>query len=281
MTERTDAPLRRLRAARGRWVDLHVTVSKLPDGRIRVQSTHTDQRGQVVQRFQVTWSDPARESTEYGHGLSIVHDVKDHIFHGLGFTPLTEIQTIVQTYSGRELAGGESGRVEGGDYVNAIREHVFHELFGAAGRPLVYDMSEMSQTGLLELHAPSATAAEAERAFFAMCAICEGIMLPQLLEVYRSSETLRRLQASPRDQPALVEELLGEIAWSDPRRMLVRLDALLDYERRVRAYVDDELAAVSREIRDRVARHVEQEGLQRFGPIFDVRGYLLGEEGAA
>jgi hypothetical protein len=263
-----------LRRPRSRWVDMHVSVSGLQDGKLTVQAVHTDWRGQVVARFRTVWDEPEKLNTEYGHGLSIIHDAKDHIFYGIHFTPLTEIQTIVQSYYGRDLSGGRIQRAAKGEYITAIREQIFHELFAPEGRPLVYDRE--GQRGLIDIFAPQTSQEEQEEAFFHLSTIAEQCMLPAFQEAYPRNTPLRELQASTRDQPELIAELLPGLRWADRPNLLLRLDENMGFETRLRAYIDDELAELSRGIRDRIRVYAQEHRLtERFGRIFETGDYLL------
>jgi hypothetical protein len=81
-----------LRRPRRAWVDLEVRVEA---GRA-VRSHYTSHGGELLRVY-------FSQGSELASGLSIVHDIKDHILYGLSFTPLAEIQTVVQQHVGREL----------------------------------------------------------------------------------------------------------------------------------------------------------------------------------
>ncbi|MEM6991350.1 MAG: hypothetical protein AAF721_12650 [Myxococcota bacterium] len=238
-----------------------------------VRSNYRDAAGASVASFETRWEDPARARSEYGWGISLVHDVKDHIFYGLNFTPLTEIQTIVQTYCGRVLSGGGTGKVEGGDYVTAILRHVYAELFAPQGRPLVY--SADGQTGLVDAEVPGADDATRRRIMVQMFDLVKRVMLPPIEALYRRNAHARALQASIRDQAALVRALLGGIVWSDREALTLRLADNYGFQRSLRAYVRPELAQITCEIREAIATTVEQYGLLEFGAIFRYEDYLL------
>ena len=248
-----------LRRERPAFIDLDVRV----DGAV-VRSRYLDRAGDELQSFTTAWADPSEPRSEYMWGLSIVHDVKDHALYGIGFTPLTEIQTIVQTYSGR-----------GGDYVAAIRAHIAHEMFAFGGRPLVYDPA--GQRGLFELFAPDASPVERRRAYAAMLHVAEQIMLPELLAIYDANPAALALQTSIRAQPALQAALLANVVWCDRTQLLMRLTDNPGFASRVRAYIDPELAAASARIAREVATYAAAHDLARFGRIFETRGHLLSE----
>ncbi len=258
-----------LRAPQEHFIDVECSVS----GDRWVRSVYRDASGARVANFETQWQDPSRSRSEYGWGLSLVHDVKDHIQYGLNFTPLTEIQTIVQTYCGRVLSGGGTGSVADGDYVTAILRHVYAELFAPQGRPLVY--SADGQTGLVDSEVPDADDATRQRIMVHMFDLVKRVMLPPVEALYRDNASARALQASIRDQDALVEELLDGIAWSDRKALTLRLEDNYGFHRSLRAYIRPELAAMTREIRSAVAETVEQYGLLEFGAIFRYEDYML------
>ncbi len=271
-----EAPGGYLRRPRERWVDIEVQVEADAAGRVRTSSRHTSHQGEVLQSFSTVWDDPAALKTEYAWGLSLVHDTKDHIFYGLGLTPLTEIQTIVQTYYGRDVARGTTNVSPEGDSQGRIREHVFHELFGLKGRPLIYDPSAEAQQGTLARYAPDADGPAREEAYEHLVTLCEEVMLPPLQSLYSSSEPVRLLQASARDQPALVEELLAGLNWADRPNLLLRLSDNIGFHTRIRAYVDEALSELTAGISRGLAAYAETHGLVRkFGQVFDTTGYLL------
>lgn len=272
MTSQRDS-LAFLQRERPRWVDIEVEVgSPQANGAMSVRSTHTTWTGRR-RAFSITWPDPHRLDTEYGYGLSFLHDIKDHTLYGLNITDLTEFQTIVQTYYGREVAGGRSGRAPDHDFKNRILQALVDELHGPRG-PRVYGPLE---TGLFDLEAPIASEAARQAAFGHMAHVCLAIMMPVLAEVYARNETVRRLQASTRDQPLLVDTFLPGIKWHSKEDRLMRLIDNAGARLSARAYIDDDLAAVSARLADRIREHVAENAdlLAGFGSIFDTRDYLL------
>lgn len=262
-----------LRTPTARWVDMVVTITHSDDG-VEVEARHTRNSGVEAAHFRTRWDSLDKANTEYGHGLSVIHDAKDHVFYGLGFTPLTEIQTIVQTYYGRPHSGGRISDSAPGDELDVIREHIYYELYAPDGRPLVYSQDE--QLGTLELYAPAVDDEQKEDAFVHLCTIAEEIMLPPLRAMYQANKPLCTLQASTREQPELVATFLSAINWCDRERLLMRLRDNLAVTIENRAYVNDDLARIARDISADITAYADAHGLvEQFGKIFDTTGYTL------
>ncbi|MGE3286150.1 MAG: hypothetical protein AB7J32_08610 [Pseudonocardia sp.] len=269
--EARERAVRFLRRPRERWVDLLVTSHRRAVG-TEVRSTHRLDGRLLLQEFATCWARDDVPKTEFGHGMSVIHDAKDHYLYGLGITPLTEFQTIVQTYLGRELAGGSANRARDGDWAGRIQLAIYEEMFGPRG-PRVYGAA---QDGLLDQFAPDGSRAQRATAFEHMVHICLGIMLPRLRELYLSHDAARVLQASTLDQPELVEACLPGVVWADRDRLLMTLRDNADLRIETRAYVDDDLWHVTRSIGSAVREHVAQHpDLHRFGRIFSTDGYSL------
>jgi hypothetical protein len=194
--------------------------------------------------------------------------VKDHYLYGLDITPLTEFQTIVQTYYGRALLHSPNPVR---DSVEIMREAISDELFGPRGGR-VYDPS---QDGLLNTYIPKASSATRDHVWRHMCFICESIMLPILDDVYRTNSPLLQLQARTINQPALVDHFLPNITWADRERRLFSLTDNIGWSVRHRAYIDDGLHSITQRICLQIANHVEKNGLQEFGAIFDTSNYYV------
>lgn len=260
---------------RREWIDIDVSVNTVPgrDG-INVTSTHRSKGGKLLQEFSICWPAPSELNTEYGYGLSVVHDVKDHYFYGLGITTLTEFQTIVQTYYGREVSGGYQNRAPQGNYISRVQRAIHNELFGPRG-PRVYGPLE---TGLLDLHAIQASQSDRLLAYHHMTHICLDIMLPPLMRTYNKNHLVRQLQASTLDQPKLVDAFLSDVCWADEAARLLRLCDNVGLRIFSRAYVDEELAKMTAQIRDQICAYAKRENLlQLYGPIFNTNGYCVLE----
>jgi hypothetical protein len=254
---------------RALWREVYVTVSREADGApFRVCSLHRTPDGTVSNAFSIEWAiDSPR--TEYEHGMSVIHDIKDHYFYGLGITPLSEFQTIVQTYFGRVLiAGSRQGRERG---LDTIREAISDELFGPRGAR-VYDPS---QRGLLETYLPNASTPVRDATWIHMRYICEEIMLPALEEIYKRDFVLLSLQAPIISQPELVEYFLPNLRWDNEGLRTLRLAANIGWTVTNRAYTHEGLLAVTQTIQREISGYVRAKGLEECGAIFDVTGYAI------
>jgi hypothetical protein len=242
-----------LRRPRRAWVDLEVRVEA---GRA-VRSHYTTPGGELLRVY-------FSQGSELASGLSIVHDIKDHILYGLSFTPLAEIQTVVQQHVGRELN-------EAGD--EGLGRHIFMELFAPGGGLRVYEAA--GEAGMLDVFLPGASGVERQMVFAHMLTLAEQVMRPALRRLYLKHEPARRLQIGVRDQPALVRELLAGVKWCDRRRLLLRLADNAGFATRVRAFIDPELAEVSAGIAREIDRYVARHRLAAYGRLFDTEDYLL------
>jgi hypothetical protein len=234
-------------------VDLEVRVE---DGRA-VRSHYRSPGGELIRVY-------FSQGSEFGSGLSIVHDIKDHILYGLSFTPLAEIQTVVQQHVGHEMNEAS---------VDGLGRHVFMELFAPGGGMRVYDSG--GDAGMLDVFLPGASGIERQLVFAHMLNLAEHVMRPALRRLYLKHESARRLQIGVRDQPALVRELLAGVKWCDRRRLLLRLADNAGFVTRVRAFIDAELAAVSAGIAREIDRYVAQHRLAAYGRLFETQDYLL------
>lgn len=239
---------------------------------VEVSSTHTDARGAHLGTFGIVWAHGTALATEYNWGLSVFHDVKDHRLYGLGITPLTEVQTLVQTLYGRACAASGGRPPDPATWRPALFRAINNELFGPRG-PRVYDPRAR---GLLAEHCPNAGADERQRALASMWLIATKLMLPPLAALYAAHDAARALQVPLRRQSTVVRQVLAGVTWADEERMLLRLTDNIGLNRTVRARVDPELAAVTRSIRDEVHHYVDTQGLHRsYGPVFDCTDYAL------
>jgi len=260
-----------LLAPRARWVDLAIDVSEIAErtNYAAVTSRHTLFSGRLYRQFEICWTNNHVPSSEYGNGLSVVHDIKDHYLYGLGITNLTEFQTIVQTYFGRDVV---SGSFKGLGYAAKIRQAIRDELFGPRGSR-VYDPNAK---GLVEQYYPHLDQETRAQSVEHLEHICLKIMLPEIAAIYETKAEVLRLQASTLDQPEVVDHYLGGVTWCDSSRRLMMLKDNLGLSVRTRAYVDEDLAAMSRRIRDKIEYYVLDRGLERIAKkLVDTRGYLL------
>ncbi len=254
------------------WVDIEVNIALVAPEKARINSIHTLPDGRRYRHFQAEWIDLDLINTEYGHGISLIHDLKDHYFYGLGITDLTELQTIVQTYYGREVSGGEAGVAENGDYKSRIKAAIHDELVGPRG-PRVYDPEARA---LLDIYAADASDGSRLECEQHMQHVCLAIMLPHLEKVYAEENLLRQLQASTRDQPQLIEHFEPQIVWLDEKSRLMRLRDNVNLKLNARAYVNEKLAAMSESIRNQIRDYAKANDLlNRYGKIFDTKGYLI------
>lgn len=258
---------------RARWIAIDASILPADGGGAVVASRHRLHTGHQLQQFSIRWPDLNRVDTEYGLGLSVIHDVKDHYFYGLGITHLTEFQTIVQTYFGRTVAEGEHNLVDGGDYRGAIEDAIRAELLGPRG-PRVYGPEER---GLLEVFCPGISAADRTEAEQHMRAICFDLIMPRVEAAYKQSAPLRWLQASTLDQPALVDAYLKRVVWRDRERRLMSVGDNMNLRVNVRAFIDEGLAAMTSAIAREIEEYGRIYGLDRFGPVFSIKGYVVGE----
>jgi hypothetical protein len=254
------------------WVDIFVQINQGEEQKIQVDSSHISMSGKLLCSFSSSCQDPERLNTEYGHGLSLIHDLKDHYFYGLGITNLSEFQTIVQTYYGREISGGTSGRAKNMDFIGRIDRAIRDELFGPRG-PRVYSQTAI---GLLDLYAPKASVIERKKVYMHMAHICFEIILPYLENIYFEFPLARNLQASTRDQNKLVDTFLSPLKWEDKENLLMRLIDNVGVKIHVRAYVDEKLAAMSLAIYKAIYDYVDANDLNsKYDKIFDTENYLL------
>lgn len=240
---------------------------------IQVRSTHArpeeSNSSRMVVGFETNWKKPTGLNSEYGHGISLVHDVKDHYLFGLGITPLTEMQTIVQTYVGRALAEGTATP----DAVNLVRVAIRDEMLGPRG-PRVYGPLE---TGLLDLHCRAMSGRDRELGVHHMDALCLKVMLPRIVDVLAKHGDLLHLQRSTRAQPELIDRLLPSLKWACIKDRLLRLEDNIGYRRTVRVRPDPRLESMTSGIRTQIDEYVEEHNLDKYGPIFSTRGYCFEE----
>jgi hypothetical protein len=263
-----------LTKVRGRFVDITASITALAEGAVEVRSRHVAPDGAQYRNFSIVWSNPEQAASEYSCGLSIVHDVKDHYFYGLGITNLTEFQTIVQTYYGREVAGGCANLADSGGWKQRIERAVHDEFYGPRGSR-VYDPSAR---GLLDIYCPYADDAERAVLYEHMLRICLDIMLPEIRMTYAAMPAVRSLQASTLDRPALVDYYLGRVNWCDRSRRHLRLTENTGLTIVARAYIDDDLSAMSQRIYQAIRAYVRQNDLNSRAPrLFSTAGYLIAK----
>jgi hypothetical protein len=218
-----------------RWVDIEVVVSPPRGDNVEVRSTHVYQ-DRPARVLGCTWSDLDGLNTEYGHGLSVVHDTKDHYVWGLDISQMAEFQVICQIQLGRALLSGRS------NWRALARESILKELraelFGPR-QPRVYDPQVVALLGT------SPAAAELERAVHAFCF---EIAAPRLEAAFKAAPALLQLQRSVRDTPEVARHFLKQIHWTDEAAQLMRLRDNLDIRLVHRAYVNDTAAEISRSI---------------------------------
>ncbi len=251
---------------RSAWIDIQVSVLPVSNG-FRVDSVHRDARGNVMREFQIDWPGVHKIGSEYACGISLIHDVKDHIFYGLGITDLTEFQTIVQTYYGRWLAGG---CVPPDGHLHRITGAIADELFGPRGSR-VYDPSAR---GLLAQHLPGLSDVEKVGVFTHLVAMCCGLMLPRIADVYARNGLALALQRSTLDQPELVDHYLSDVRWLDRDRRLLDLADNVGLVLNARAYVDEDLLMVTRSIATDLEAYLSNYGILCASPFLDVGGYV-------
>ena len=255
-----------------REIEITVKIKEL-ELEIQVSSTHVrpleSNPPKVVVEFVTNWKRPTGLNSEYGHGISLVHDVKDHYLFGLGITPLTEMQTIVQTYLGRALVEGRS--TEGA--VNQVRAAIRDEMLGPRG-PRVYGPLE---TGLLDLYCQSMSQRDRELGILHMDSLCLQIMLPRIADVLAKHSDILLLQRATRAQPELIDRLLPGLKWVCVRDRLLRLEDNIGYQRTVKAAPDPRLESMTNRIRSEIDGYVEKHNLGRYGPIFSTVGYCFEE----
>lgn len=255
-----------------REIEISVGIKNL-DAEIQVRSTHVrpveSSPPYVVTEFVTNWKKPTGLNSEYGHGISLVHDVKDHYLFGLGITPLTEMQTIVQTYVGRALVEGRPRD----DAVNQIRTAIRDEMLGPRG-PRVYGPLE---TGLLDLHCRSISLRHRELGVCHMDSLCLQIMLPRIVDVLSKNSDILLLQRSTRAQPELIDQLLPGLKWVCVRDRLLRLEDNIGYQRTVKAAPDPRLELMTERIRKDIDEYVAKNHLGKYSPIFSTKGYCFEE----
>ena len=226
----------------------------------------------LLRSFSTSWDRPDEAKPEYAWGMSILHDLKDHILHGLGFSNLTEFQTIVQTYYGASMSTLSEGKET---FLDAIRTHIFHELYGLNGRPLVY--SDCGQVGLLKMFNCELPSAEKEDIFAHVCIICECIILPRIMQAYTGRhEFFALLQTPAHLQHYIVMRLLPNLKWFDKERLYLRLVDNQNYHANVRAYICEELAEMTAEVSHEIEDYASCYSLsEKYPHIFSTHGYTL------
>lgn len=222
----------------------------------------------IDQCFGIDWTDPVAPLTEYHSGLSVVHDTKDHYLYGLGITPLTEFQTIVQTYLGREMArtnpSFESARIE-------VCDAIDDELYGPRSR--VYGPLS---TGLLDLACPNLSSIERLYARSQMRFICLSIIWPILYELYSRNPVASELQLPLVEQPELVSSLVPNLKWECTSTYTLLLSKNSGYRVCRSAYIDEELRVGSIAIKDAIDDIISRRGLGEFGSVFSTADYVIG-----
>ena len=109
-----------------------------------------------------------------------------------------------------------------------------------------------------------------------MIDVCFHIMLPPIQYLYRSNPAVRKLQAPTRAQAELVHAYLSGVVWSDPENLLLDIRDNVGLHVESRAYINDELHAMSEAIALQIADYTRKYRLkERFGRIFDTSGYTV------
>lgn len=259
-----------LTASRSKWIDIHVNIRCLSRDSILVSSIHLDSDGSIRENFQTIWEQNAGPNTEYGNGLSIVHDLKDHTFFGLGVCPLTEIQTLVQTHFGRDMAHGLDDISS--NTLHYLLEAIHDELYGPRG-PRVYGQLE---TGTLDLFAKEMTNTQRSKAYSHMIEIVLGIIWPTLKPLFIKFEELQLLSLSTTSNPKIVHTFLDKINWIDKEKLLFRLKDNIGFSTEIRAYIFEEAYYASKHIMSEIeAYKIKYEELYSFGRVFCTKEYLL------
>lgn len=238
-----------LTAPSSRWVDVEVVVSSIPSGDlIEVRSSHVyqDRPSRVLG---CTWSNPDAINTEYGHGLSVVHDIKDHYLWGLDISQMAEFQVICQIQLGRAMLSGRSDwRAAARD---SIQREVSAELFGPR-QPRVYDPMSLPLLGV------ASHRADLERAVHIFCF---DFAAPRLEAAFRAIPALLQLQKSVREEQEITEHFLQGVTWTDMGAQLMRLRDNLGVRFAHRAYVNDTAAQVTCSIHQDWANYCRLNGI--------------------
>lgn len=251
------------------FVEIEVAITGSPDA-VNVRNSHYDTRGRLVDDFGITWANPHNLNTEYGWGLSVIHDVKDHRFYGQGISHLTEFQTIVQTYYGRQAFFGNGTPLDN-SWEFTILSAIEDELFGPRG-PRVYGPKEI---GLLDEFFPSMGEDERTLVRYHMVQVCFGIMLPPIAHAYRENSPLRNLQAPTTMQPELVDHYLPNLVWTDRDQRFLDIRHNIGHTIKARAYIDPELREMTRRISQDIQNYALDNHLEQFDPIFSTQHYVL------
>lgn len=253
------------------WIEIAASITAAHSGYARVSSSHFAQNGVLRQTFESVRPEDM-QSTEYGLGLSVIHDAKDHYLHGLDITPLTEFQTIVQTYYGREISGGRLNTAENGDFVRSISNALSDEFYGPR-QPRVYDTSAR---GLVFEYGSGLSVAEKAKLLLHMHRICFEIILPEVSKLYASEPSLLSLQKSTLEQTELVNLLMPGVVWLNEEMRILKAIDNLDCRLNVRVHPHLAAQAASRNIAKIISEYTESEGITNaLGPVFSVKDYCV------
>jgi|GEM_PF-6262592 hypothetical protein len=267
--DRLERAVQFLTRTRSTWVDIHVDIRRLCSEAIAVCSEHRDQEGCLRKKFEAIWDPAIGANSEYGNGLAIIHDVKDHIFFGLGICPLTEIQTLIQIYCGRDLERGLNEPTD--ETMHYLLEAIHDEMYGPRGQR-VYGPLE---TGTLDLFASGTTVQQRRAAYKHLVEIAFGIMWPLVKPLFLEMEELKTLSLSTRRNIPLVSKFLNGIKWSNEEQLLFLVRDNVGFEKNVRAFVFDDAYLVAQQIKAAIDDYkIRYPELYDFGRVFDTSEYL-------
>ncbi|MGO7042174.1 hypothetical protein ACCS60_27885 [Rhizobium acaciae] len=207
------------------------------ENQIRVESVHRYQNGKT-RKFGQTWDSDVGVNTEYGLGLSLIHDIKDHYFWGLDISQMAEFQAICQIQVGRAMLNDPANYRTICD--SAIWSEISGELYGPRW-PRVYNPKSRP---LLSVGEDVSSGAIIEKLKY----FCFGIVIPQIADLYEKRPEILALQASIRSMPSLASHFLEGINWDSFDRQTLKLQDNLGYQRRATAYVAEEASGVTQRI---------------------------------
>lgn len=253
------------------WIDIFASILPEKSGYAEISSRHYGMNGVLRRSFRTVRSTEFR-STEYGLGLSVVHDVKDHYLHGLDITPLTEFQTIVQTYYGREISGGKINTAHNGDFMRSISNALSDEFYGPR-QPRVYDENAR---GLFDEHGVELSSEEKYKLLMHMHKICFDIMLPEIKKLYKHEPGLLALQKSTLEQPELVDFLMPGTFWLDEEARILRSADNFGNQFNIRVHPHLGAKKASQSIAQNISKYVEFNRItDALGPVFSTKDYCV------
>lgn len=248
MTNDVIEPLKVLTTRTEHYVDLSVSIKSTSSNGATVESNHTYQDG-TSRPFKIEWPNTDLENTEYGLGISLIHDLKDHYFWGLDISQMAEFQVICQIQVGRAMLTDAEKWLQRAQ--ERINDEIDRELYGPRW-PRVYDPSVPP---LLKDNDAAEEISDLVRRF------CFDIVVPRLAQAYRTAPELLMLQRSVLEMPELAQHFLADLRWKDRERQTAVLAENLGFSTGVRAYANRRASDITNCIFDQWASHIARVSL--------------------